>query len=129
MAVFFFHLVFSPASAEHRTNEEFMRVNPHKKVPAIDDNGFTLSERLVENPTSSPVNFFLLYNYSSAILRYLVTKYKLPDHWYPADVAKRARVDEYLSWHCSNLRIGAAELIFSKVAIRMVILKVITFCF
>ena len=31
--------------AEHRTNEEFIRVNPHKQVPAIDDNGFTLSER------------------------------------------------------------------------------------
>ena len=30
---------------ENRTNEEFMLVNPHKKVPAIDDNGFTLSER------------------------------------------------------------------------------------
>lgn len=55
------------------------------------------------------------YTHSSAILRYLVTQYKLPDHWYPADVHQRARVDEYLSWHSSNLRIGAAELIFSKV--------------
>ena len=27
------------------TDEEFIRVNPHKKVPAINDNGFTLSER------------------------------------------------------------------------------------
>ena len=52
---------------------------------------------------------------SSAILRYLVTRYKLPDHWYPADTVKRARVDEYLGWHSSNLRVGAAELIFSKV--------------
>ena len=33
--------------AEQFTNEEFIRVNPHKKVPAIDDNGFTLSERSV----------------------------------------------------------------------------------
>ena len=47
-------------------------------------------------------------------MRYLVAKYGLPDHWYPADIVKRARVDEYLSWHSSNLRIGAAELIFSK---------------
>lgn len=69
-----------------------------------------------------PLSQLIFFFYSSAILRYLVTKYKLPDHWYPADVAKRARVDEYLSWHCTNLRIGAAELIFSKVAIRMVIL-------
>ena len=59
--------------------------------------------------------FIMLLLHSSAILRYLVTQYKLPDHWYPADVHQRARVDEYLSWHSSNLRIGAAELIFSKV--------------
>lgn len=38
----------TPTAAEHFTNEEFIRVNPHKKVPAIDDNGFTLSERSVE---------------------------------------------------------------------------------
>lgn len=28
-------------------NEEFLAVNPNKKVPAIDDNGFSLSERSV----------------------------------------------------------------------------------
>ena len=55
--------------------------------------------------------------HSSAILRYLVTKYKLPEHWYPTDTLQRAKVDEYLGWHSSNLRIGAAELIFSKVCI------------
>ena len=73
-------------------------------------------------PQTPPPHFITLHGtklppfyYSSAILRYIVTRYNLPDHWYPADVTKRARVDEYLSWHCSNLRIGAAELIFSKV--------------
>lgn len=37
--------MFSLHSVEQKTNEEFMRVNPHKKVPAIEDNGFALSER------------------------------------------------------------------------------------
>ena len=52
---------------------------------------------------------------SPAILRYLITRYKLPEHWYPTDPCKRARVDEYLSWHHLNLRAGAGGIIFNKV--------------
>ena len=52
---------------------------------------------------------------SAAILRYLVTKHKLPDHWYPSGPQQRAKVDEYLSWHSSNLRMGAAGTLFQKV--------------
>ena len=32
-------------AGENRTREDFLKVNPHKKVPAIDDSGFCLSER------------------------------------------------------------------------------------
>lgn len=84
------------AQAEHRTNEDFVRVNPAKKVPAMDDNGFWLFE-------------------SSAIMQYLVKQYKLPDHWYPVDTKQRAKIDEYLSWHHTNLRIGAGHTIFHKI--------------
>ena len=52
---------------------------------------------------------------SSAIMKYVVKKYDLPDHWYPKDYQKQAKVDEYLSWHAANLRIGAAPLFFIKV--------------
>lgn len=48
-------------------------------------------------------------------MTYLVHKYKLPDHWYPSDLQKRAKIDEYLHWHHTFLRRGAAVTIFQKV--------------
>jgi hypothetical protein len=41
-------------------------------------------------------------------MRYLKDKYKCADHWYPSDLTKRVKVDEYLDWHHSNTRFGAA---------------------
>ena len=62
--------------------------------------------------------FLLMFTYcSSAILKYLVTKYKLPDHWYPSDLQRRAKIDEYLGWHAPNLRMGGGNLIFYMVNI------------
>uniref|UniRef100_A0A8D0H9F7 Glutathione transferase n=1 Tax=Sphenodon punctatus TaxID=8508 RepID=A0A8D0H9F7_SPHPU len=60
-------------------SEEFYKVNLLRKVHALKDGNFTLAE-------------------SIAILLYLSRKFNTPDHWYPSDVQKRARVDEYLSW-------------------------------
>lgn len=53
-------------------------------------------------------------------MKYLANKYKLPDHWYPIDTKRRAKVDEYLFWHASNLRAGAAQQFFSKVLVTVV---------
>uniref|UniRef100_A0A8C3THN4 glutathione transferase n=1 Tax=Chelydra serpentina TaxID=8475 RepID=A0A8C3THN4_CHESE len=66
-------------------SDGFGKVNVLRKVPALKDGGFTLAE-------------------SPAILAYLSQKYKTPDHWYPLDMKKRARVDEYLSWQHSSIR-------------------------
>ena len=55
------------------------------------------------------------FSASAAILKYLVAKYSLPDHWYPKDITRRAKIDEYLSWHTANLRLGAAGFMFNKV--------------
>ncbi|XP_055585618.1 glutathione S-transferase theta-3-like [Uranotaenia lowii] len=69
---------------EHLT-DEFKAINRFQKVPAIVDKGFPLAE-------------------SVAIIRYLSREYKFPDHWYPAETEKRARIDEYLEWQHHNTR-------------------------
>jgi glutathione S-transferase len=82
------------AKGDNRS-EEFLKISPNKTVPAIDDNGFYLFE-------------------SAAIMKYCVDKYNLPDHWYPKDIQRRAKIDEYLSWHNGNLRLGAAGYMYYK---------------
>jgi glutathione S-transferase len=57
--------------------EEYTAVNPSRMVPAIDDDGFRLTE-------------------SSAILKYLASKFEAPE--YPRDLKARARVDETMDW-------------------------------
>ncbi|XP_077149584.1 glutathione S-transferase theta-1-like [Ranitomeya variabilis] len=75
--------------------EDFGKVNPLCKVPALKDGDFTMAE-------------------STAILQYLANKYKTPDHWYPSDLQKRARVDEYLSWHHANTRPHCSRVFWVK---------------
>ncbi|XP_069817244.1 glutathione S-transferase theta-1-like [Dendropsophus ebraccatus] len=76
-------------------SEDFGKVNPLRKVPALRDGDFTLAE-------------------STAMLRYLANKYETPDHWYPSDIQKRARVDEYLAWQHTNTRPHAARVFWIK---------------
>lgn len=77
---------------------DFTKLNPMQKVPVLVDNGFVLTE-------------------SDAILKYLVSRYGLADHWYPADPQRRARVDEYTAWHHSNTRPHAAKVFILQVLI------------
>ena len=51
---------------------------------------------------------------SHAMLKYLATTRKVKDHWYPADLRQRAKVDQYLDWHHNFLRQGAARIVFLK---------------
>ncbi|KAK5620005.1 hypothetical protein CRENBAI_003715 [Crenichthys baileyi] len=91
------HRVHSVAlrKGEHRT-AEFTKLNPMQKVPVMVDNGFVLTE-------------------SDAILKYLVTKYNVPEHWYPWLPERRARVDEYTAWHHTNTRPHAAKVFMLEV--------------
>ena len=53
------------------------------------------------------LTILLLFSlFSHAIMRYLFSKYKAPDHWYPSDPQRRAKVDEALDWFNGNLRCG-----------------------
>ncbi|KAM9330841.1 glutathione S-transferase theta-3-like [Gastrophryne carolinensis] len=76
-------------------SEEFGRVNPRRKVPALKDGDFTMGE-------------------STAMLLYMANKYKTSDHWYPADIQKRARVDEYLAWQHTNTRPHGSKIFWAK---------------
>ena len=75
---------------EHLT-EDFAKINPAKQIPVLQeiDEGsgetFTLSE-------------------SHAILRYLADSRGVADHWYPRNLRKRAKVDQYLDSHHGALR-------------------------
>ncbi|XP_048467614.1 glutathione S-transferase theta-3-like [Rhincodon typus] len=81
--------------AGEQHSEEFRKVNLLGKVPVIKDGDFTLTE-------------------SVAILKYLAGRYKTPDHWYPADLQSRARVDEYLDWQHTSLRPLAGKIFMMK---------------
>jgi glutathione S-transferase len=61
--------------------EPFVSVNPSRLVPVLEDGDLRLSE-------------------SAAILKYLASKYALPE--YPTDLKARARVDEVMDWVNSN---------------------------
>ncbi|KAK7933679.1 hypothetical protein WMY93_004575 [Mugilogobius chulae] len=82
---------------EHQT-EDFSKLNPMRKVPVLVDDGFVLTE-------------------SDAILKYLVSRCSLADHWYPKNPQRRARVDEYTAWHQSNTRPHAAKVFILEVLI------------
>ncbi|XP_055638659.1 glutathione S-transferase theta-1-like [Toxorhynchites rutilus septentrionalis] len=78
----------SLAKGQHMT-DEFKAINRFQKVPCIVDKDLHLAE-------------------SVAILRYLAREYKFPDHWYPSDCRKQARVDEYMEWQHHNTRAACA---------------------
>ncbi|XP_028284697.1 glutathione S-transferase theta-3-like [Parambassis ranga] len=78
-------------SAGQHYSEEFGKISIVRKVPVMKDGSFILTE-------------------SIAIMQYMVQKYQAADHWYPADLQQRARVNEYLSWQHTNLRAHGSKV-------------------
>ncbi|XP_057752882.1 glutathione S-transferase T1-like [Arachis stenosperma] len=84
-------------SKRQQLSPEFAAINPFKKLPAIVDGRFKLFE-------------------SHAILIYLASAFPgIADHWYPADLSRRARIHSVLDWHHLNLRHGAAPFVLHSV--------------
>ncbi len=77
---------FEPVSIDlmkgEHLGEAYKKIHPNQKVPAIEDNGFVLTE-------------------TGAILVYLAQKHELPS--YPREPAARARVHEALSFAQTEL--------------------------
>ncbi|XP_051129930.1 glutathione S-transferase T1-like isoform X2 [Andrographis paniculata] len=83
---------------QHRS-PHFAEINPMRKVPALVHGDFKLFE-------------------SHAILIYLASTFGVADHWYPADIRKRAKIHAILDWHHANLRRGSVgQLFYTSLAV------------
>ena len=77
---------------QEHLSEEFIKINPTKKVPAI-------------KYTDANGKVFILYE-SCTILRFLAVVYKVENNWYPSnDIYRKSLIDQYLDWHHSNTRL------------------------
>ncbi|XP_028852144.1 glutathione S-transferase theta-1a [Denticeps clupeoides] len=75
--------------------EEFGKISMVRKVPVLKEDNFVLTE-------------------SIAILKYMAEKFRTPDHWYPADLQKRALVNEYLAWQHSSVRAHGSKVFWFR---------------
>lgn len=81
------------ANGAHKA-ADYLKISPFGLVPAIDDNGFTLSD-------------------SNAILIYLAKRYSKGSDWLPEDPVEAAEVQRWLSVAADNIYSGpcAARLV------------------
>jgi len=70
-------------------------VNRFRKLPAITDHGYQLSENV-------------------AIFRHLAREKLVPEHWYPRRHLGRSRIDEYLAWQQTNMGVATTEYFQQK---------------
>ena len=82
------------SAGEHRS-DTYLAVHPAGKVPAIDDDGFTLFE-------------------SDAIMKYLCRK--IGSDYYPRDPAKQAEVDQWCSFISVHIYMALVRVAFNKLA-------------
>jgi len=74
---------------------EYLKINPMGRVPAIEDDGFTLSQ-------------------SDAICKYLCAL-SGPSSFYPEDLQKQATVNQWIDYSSQHIRQGMSRLFFNKI--------------
>lgn len=74
--------------------DDYLKLSPAGKIPAIDDDGFALFE-------------------SNTIMKYLCRKYK--SDFYPSDITSQANVDKWLDFTAIHLSPGFGNVLFNKV--------------
>ncbi|KAL1476405.1 hypothetical protein MTO96_036531 [Rhipicephalus appendiculatus] len=82
-------------------SEEYLKINPFHKVPAIDDGGFVVYESCL---------------LSTAISYYLLRKYAPDSELYPASLKTRTRIDQALA--CISTSIYSASVAFFMPRVR-----------
>lgn len=86
-------------SGEHM-KPEYLEINPAGRVPAIDDDGFTLSQ-------------------SDAICKYLCAL-SGPSSFYPADIKNQALVNQWIDFSSQHILQAVARLFFNRVVAKMI---------
>lgn len=70
----------------------YIKINALGKIPAIDDDGFTLGE-------------------SNAIVRYLANKVQSP--LYPTDIQQRALVDQWIDYASAHIMMALSKIMYN----------------
>ncbi|NOG60671.1 MAG: glutathione S-transferase family protein [Proteobacteria bacterium] len=83
----------NPLTGETQS-EEYLKLSPSGKIPALEDDGFALFE-------------------SNAIMKYLCRKHK--SGFYPTDITAQANVDKWLDFTTIHLGNGVAKVLFNKI--------------
>lgn len=78
------------AEGEHRT-DDFLRINPHARVPALDIGGQVITENI-------------------AIINYIAHKWDAPGSVPLSDPRAAARCNQLLGWFASSVHIGFAQV-------------------